>query len=730
MIDDFRSDPGAGQTIDGFRRRQSPLNVPTVTNIQSEDTDEDVFAILQPSNDPKSLGRIGEYEVSRELGRGGMGVVFDAFDPVLHRRVAIKVLAPFLASSKRSRQRFLREARASAAIRHPNVVTIHAVNPQAALPYLVMEYVPGRTLRDRIRLGSMGLTTMLRIANQLAAGLAAAHGEGVIHRDVKPGNILLEDGIERVKISDFGLAIVALDVEQLSSADRPVGTPAYMSPEQVSGGKVDARSDLFGLGCVFYAMAAGSSPFQGANSLDIARRVTDFHPRPLHEVNPNVPHFYSDIVMRLLEKDPAARFQSAKELQEVLQEYLSAANLGGSDELAMPLPPPVAISPPEPLPKPRGKKWLPFAISGMAAAIIISILLAWHPWRKGEPEPLLGGSPPPARTSGLITVSKVGDADFTSIREAIAHAESGSVIRVLDGSTYDESIVLKSSISDLTIEAPTRATLENSKGGSAVVSIESAANITLLGLQVRAKNRQHAVLVAGQCEGLTLEGIRAEVPPDSGFAAICLWLGARGQAERPIFIRDSEIHSGDIGLVLIGDAKPSRPSPIKHVRVEGCRFSGPGVQIALHDAIADVTLSRNRFVNGKAGVSAAVKTPKQLRQFTVTNNTFYRLDSWLAIDECALEQEQISIDRNLIVQCRQIRVGSAELAGADSWFRDNWWVKSEGLDEALAQKIATLKDLVPLVSEDPEHADFLRPEHGAFPLDVQIGALAPRKNPP
>jgi tRNA A-37 threonylcarbamoyl transferase component Bud32 len=199
------------------------------------------------------------YEIYDVRGRGGMGIVLDAFDTVLHRRVAIKVLSPQLATSQTAHRRFLREARAAAGINHVNVVTVHAVDEQAGMPYLVMEYVAGRTLRERIRLGPLDLVTMPRIGAQIAAGLAAAHEHGVIHRDIKPANVLLADGVERVKISDFSLALVLLDNTQASSAERPVGTPAYMSPEKVGGQRVDACSDLFNLGCVLYAMSTGKS---------------------------------------------------------------------------------------------------------------------------------------------------------------------------------------------------------------------------------------------------------------------------------------------------------------------------------------------------------------------------------------------------------------------------------------------------------------------------------------
>src|SRR5262245_54677593 len=196
-----------------------------------------------------------------------------------------------------------------------------------------MEYVAGRTLRERIRLGSLDLGAMLRIGAQIAAGLAAAHQHGVIHRDIKPANVLLEDGVERVKISDFGLALVMLDNTQASSADRPVGTPAYMSPEQVGGRRADARSDLFSLGCVLYAMSTGKSPFQGSNSLFTARMVAEFDPPPLHEVKRDTPRFVSDIVARLLHKDPSKRFQSAAEVRDLLLAHLAEVHQAPSDSL-------------------------------------------------------------------------------------------------------------------------------------------------------------------------------------------------------------------------------------------------------------------------------------------------------------------------------------------------------------------------------------------------------------
>jgi serine/threonine protein kinase len=207
---------------------------------------------LSASDDPHSLGRLGNYEILEVIGRGGMGTVFKARDRRLDRLVAIKVLNPELAASGPARQRFLQEARSAAAVTHDHVVTIHAVDEAAGAPFLVMEYILGVSLADRIqRSGHLRVEEILRIGMQAASGLAAAHAQGIVHRDIKPANILLENGVERVKLSDFGLARVIHEA-QLTNSGAVAGTPEYMSPEQACGEPVDHRSDLFSLGCVMY----------------------------------------------------------------------------------------------------------------------------------------------------------------------------------------------------------------------------------------------------------------------------------------------------------------------------------------------------------------------------------------------------------------------------------------------------------------------------------------------
>jgi serine/threonine protein kinase len=278
---------------------------------------------LAPSDWHDSLGRLGTYEVKGVLGCGGMGVVLKAFDPALSRNVAIKVMSASLASCGAARQRFLREARAAAAVVHEHVVAVFAVVEAAGLPFLVMEYVPGRSLQDRLdKHGPLSLPEVLRIGMQTSAGLAAAHAQGLVHRDVKPANILLEDGVERVRLTDFGLARAAADAAMTHSG-MVAGTPHYMAPEQARGETTDHRADLFSLGSTLYAICAGHPPFRAENPLAVLRRVSDDEPRPLRAINPDVPAWLEAIIARLMAKDPSRRFQTATEVADLLSRCLA-----------------------------------------------------------------------------------------------------------------------------------------------------------------------------------------------------------------------------------------------------------------------------------------------------------------------------------------------------------------------------------------------------------------------
>jgi hypothetical protein len=274
---------------------------------------------FRPPEQPDELGRLADYRVLAHLGTGGMGVVFEAEDEKLKRPVALKVLRPSLGPG--AQDRFLQEARSAAAIDHENVVTIYQVGEDQGLAFLAMQRLDGETLESLVkREERLPAEQCLRIGRQIALGLRAAHAENLIHRDVKPANIWVEAGRDRVKILDFGLARVLDDAPQLTESGMIAGTPAYMSPEQARGERVDERSDLFSFGCVLYRLATGKLPFQGANALATLRAIEQRDPKPPRELNPDVPQPFAELVMWLLEKDPDRRPQSAGAVVKALAE--------------------------------------------------------------------------------------------------------------------------------------------------------------------------------------------------------------------------------------------------------------------------------------------------------------------------------------------------------------------------------------------------------------------------
>jgi serine/threonine protein kinase len=308
--------------------------------------DAEPYAFLGPPQAAGEMGRLGGYRVLRVLGQGGMGVVFEAEDVQLRRRVAIKALLPALAASPAARQRFLREARAAAAVRNDHVVTIYQVGEDRGTPFVVMELLQGESLEAFLRRGGrLPVAEILRLGRETAEGLAAAHEQGLIHRDVKPANLWLEAGRRRVKLLDFGLARAASEDHNLTQSGVLLGTPGYLAPEQTRGGPPDPRSDLFSLGCVLYRLCTGDLPFQGQDTLAMLMALATQTPRPVRERNPQVPAGLAALVGRLLAKDPNARPASAR---AVAQELAALGGVRAGDGPAVrqptpgPLPPPAA----------------------------------------------------------------------------------------------------------------------------------------------------------------------------------------------------------------------------------------------------------------------------------------------------------------------------------------------------------------------------------------------------
>jgi predicted Ser/Thr protein kinase len=280
--------------------------------------------VTDSSVDTALLTRVTEvlapaYVVEREVGRGGMGIVYRARDARLKRAVAVKVLPPELAFREEIRSRFLREAEMAAQLSQPNIVPIYTVDERDGLVYFVMAFVDGDTLGARLATrGRLPVADVRRITREVADALAYAHAKGVIHRDIKPDNILLTAGSDRAMVTDFGIARAADDT-RLTATGVALGTPAYMSPEQCAGDQViDGRSDLYALGILAYNMLAGEPPFLGGNSASILVKHITQQPTPITERRPDVPPDLAAIVTRLLQKNPADRYPDAASLIRAL----------------------------------------------------------------------------------------------------------------------------------------------------------------------------------------------------------------------------------------------------------------------------------------------------------------------------------------------------------------------------------------------------------------------------
>lgn len=364
----LRGKPDSGQYVDlssGELETQDVADNGSSAAAESEQAEQQmafgypVDTLLEPSHNPKMMGRIGRYDIEREIGRGGMGIVFKAHDSELNRPLAVKVLAPHLANHGPARQRFAQEARAAAAVLHPNVIAVHDVNNEGKTPYIVMPYIAGSSLQTLVvQNGPLAEIEVVRMALQIAAGLTPAHAQGLVHRDIKPSNILVERGVKRVIITDFGLAR-AEDDASLTKTGWLTGTPNYMSPEQTRGGRLDHRSDLFSLGSLIYFLVTGRLPFRAESPLGVLNRIQNDKPTSVRQVNNPISTTLSQIIDVLLRKEPDRRFQSAGELHDVLEQHLAHLHQ------------PEIAKPPKVIETPPGSWRKSIGITGAIGALIL-----------------------------------------------------------------------------------------------------------------------------------------------------------------------------------------------------------------------------------------------------------------------------------------------------------------------------------------------------------------------
>jgi WD40 repeat protein/tRNA A-37 threonylcarbamoyl transferase component Bud32 len=352
-------------------KRLRPVDPRETLAAPTSGADSNSTPLLGPAKTADELGRLGEYRILRALGAGGMGVVYRAEDPRLKRYVAVKAIRPDLVRRREIHDRFLREAQSAAKVEHENIVAVFHVGDERGVPFLVMPLLRGESLEQRLTRvgGSLPVDETLRIAREIASGLAAAHAHGLVHRDIKPSNIWIERTNEkqicRVKILDFGLArAVQGDEADASQLGHLLGTPAYMAPEQARGEAVDHRADLFSLGCVVYQMATGQRPFAGNNFVKTLLAVALVEPTAPRIGNGQLPPALSDLIMSLLAKRPEGRPASAQAVVEEIERIEASRR-----------------------PKPSRRRWFLATGAAVAAAVALTFWIGSQP----APEPAKPG---------------------------------------------------------------------------------------------------------------------------------------------------------------------------------------------------------------------------------------------------------------------------------------------------------------------------------------------------
>jgi len=405
--------PAAVQTLVTVLRRLHTRSPGTATVAWSSKDAVDAPTVtvspegfLAPSAEPGEIGRFGPYAVHEVLGTGGMGVVYRGYDSRLQRAVAVKVIRPELLTAPGVTERFLAEARAAAVVEHDHIVVVHAVEIHDGVPSLIMPLLKGDTLERQLRDTAKPLSVpeILRIAHEVASGLAAAHAAGLIHRDIKPANIWVEQPSGRLKILDFGLAVVA-DEE---SSGGIAGTPGYMAPEQIRGEAVDARADLFSLGCVLYRAATGTPPFPGTTPSGVLVRTLSQEPLSIVSANPQLPPELATLIEGLLVKDAGGRTESA----DAVLAQIAAINAGITARHA----------------RRNRRRWLiGLAATGMASGLGM--------WLFGTPAPVVIPAPvaPPVRIE-FVTDPEIGKVVFTRDgQEQVFDLRSDNVVSLVPG---------------------------------------------------------------------------------------------------------------------------------------------------------------------------------------------------------------------------------------------------------------------------------------------------------
>ncbi len=702
---------------------------------------------------PGVVRRIGNYELLHALGQGGMGVVYAGRDLTTGQSVAVKILLPRNAKDEQFRKRFLREARAGALLRGPHIVPVIGMFEDGDTLYLVMERIAGGSLQAWLELHPMReVDWIVSIARQIARGLAVAHVAGVIHRDIKPSNILLDEDGQTAWIADFGLAMLSHGSDNLTTTGRPLGTPNYMSPEQIRGETTDHRTDLFSLGCVIYAMVAGESPFHSETMATTTWRIIQTSPQPLNKLDARVPRGLARIVDKLLKKEPASRFSSAEEVDqelgrcldpelEALEPDLEATQVFSDDRHSDP-----------PQPQATSGAWGRIALAAIAASLMGAFIvrpafLPSPPHADEEPLgvssvlPVAGMSAAPGphdagpRAPRTWTVASDGTADFDSLRGALKNAGPGDEIRVLDNAGYEGPIIIDEPVRlrGVRLISPQHATINasNPNGRFGSLIIMGTRDVFVEGFFVNGGAEHHAVYLSGDLAGTTLQDLTIAQPPGATWANLMLARECRGIAEAPLTIRLCRFATGKYGIF---SGREDTPTAVEadQVLIDGNEFFGDGTHIELAHAARNVRIEHNVFRNGDA-IHLRLPAAAGSGGFSICNNSFFEVRHWLQFGPADAEFDG-KVGNNLLVAVSGPPWTPDFDRRSGKWrFFNNICEDGNAADPTLASPLGLIVRDALLESRSPGEPGFLRP-HATSPaasggagdgLPSYVGARAP-----
>jgi serine/threonine protein kinase len=712
------------------------------------DDDFDVDSEVYGEKPPKSLGK---YTIQERIGAGGMGVVWKANDPDLQRSVAIKVLGPHLRHSQTARRRFQREARAAAAISHPNVLTIHAVEEDDDAPFLVMEYVSGQSLKEYVtEKGKLAHIEVFQLTSQIAQGLAAAHAQGVIHRDVKPGNVMLHDGGTRVRLADFGLARITFDNSELTSHGQYVGTPAYMPPEQLRGGKVDARADLFSLGCVIYYMLVGYSPFQGKTQGETIHRILGDECKPLHEIDPTVPPFLSELVSRLLQRDPDLRYQSAFEVADVVSRFLSQLNRAATDDLSAILSHnPVLLEQSDGVDSSKPKRrtiWA--AVLAIVAVTAFFLLPELIPNNQPTPGEQLGTSgrsgdarakvpnsqdkddsqtAPPLDLPKLTEITVGGDSEFKTISQAVARAASDCTITVTGPGPYVESVNIDGSDLDglqLIADSRVRWLTPNPQEEHRALLIEDVSDVLVQGFDFEVtEGTSRALHLQGTTGNVTIQDCSFQHVQKEHRLSLALAESEMPDSTHRLRFLNCNFSAAEGSVMCLALGGSSGGSTRAEVR--NCQFTSPGTHLMVTSACRSFTLTENVFVGGNNAINLSYREWLPDSRVEIVNNTFVETRYWFGLMD-SFRGATAPNGKSTSRICNNLILGGERMQGGEdqwqhvetSWsFDANWWERSTSTRTNAGRdgRVAEFKDNLKIPNRDqPNMPDYLRPAPGSI----------------